>query len=122
MLDLGGNLGRVTIAAFKKHPQNMRIVAVEPVAPTYFLLRWNLWLNGVPELTMSDFQKSPTKAGVLALNYGIETVDGHVTGLCWNPPFSMRAQSCDCSVQADVKAPDGQVGPNFGAAYWQVRW
>mmetsp|Transcript_42754 Transcript_42754/g.78106 ORF Transcript_42754/g.78106 Transcript_42754/m.78106 type:complete len:369 (-) Transcript_42754:124-1230(-) len=100
MLDIGGNLGRVTIAAFKQAPQKMRIVVVEPVPVTHFLLTWNLWLNGIPMLSLEEFKSSPKRAGVLALNNAITGVDGESVRLCDNPPQqSMKARTCDCSAQ-----------------------
>jgi len=100
MIDAGGNVGVATIAAFKWEPQKMRIVAVEPVPSTYFLLVYNLWLNGVPNLSMEQFLSSPTQPGVLALNKGISQTDNSVLGLCYAPPFSMNAKICECSAQS----------------------
>lgn len=97
MLDIGGNYGRVSIAAFKHHQNKMRIIVVEPVASTYFLLRWNLWLNSIPELTLEEFESTPGRAGVVALNNGIADVDGKVTDLCYTPPNTMAARICNCS-------------------------
>mmetsp|Transcript_139342 Transcript_139342/g.253469 ORF Transcript_139342/g.253469 Transcript_139342/m.253469 type:complete len:385 (+) Transcript_139342:78-1232(+) len=97
MLDLGGNYGRVSTAAYKNYPGKMRIVVVEPIPSTYFLLRWNLWLNGVPELTLEEFQDSPDKAGVLALNSGLSKLDGESTEMCYIPPETMTARICNCS-------------------------
>jgi len=97
MLDIGGNYGRVSIAAFKHYPTKMRIIVVEPIASTYFLLRWNLWLNGVPELTLAEFQASPGQPGVVALNHGIADVNGKITDLCYTPPNTMAARICNCS-------------------------
>merc|ERR1719324_2126844 len=71
MLDIGGNYGRVTIAAWKKSPEKIRIITVEPIPSTYFILRWNLWLNGIPELTLEEFQSQSGRPGVVALNNGL---------------------------------------------------
>jgi len=97
MLDIGGNYGRVSIAAFKLYPQNLRIIAVEPVPSTYFLLRWNLWLNDVPEIELQEFYHNRAKVGVLPLNHGIQNVDEKVTGFCYMPPRTMQARICDCT-------------------------
>lgn len=99
MLDIGGNLGRVSITAFKQLPRKMRIVVAEPVPTTYFLLRWNLWLNKVPELTLSEFQSSPKRPGVLALHSGIASKDGQTVGMCYTPPWTLGSRICDCKVE-----------------------
>jgi len=104
MLDIGGNHGRVSIGAFRNYPEKMRIIVVEPVTSTYFLLRWNLWLNKVPELTLAEFQASPTRPGVVALNNAIADVDGKVTDLCYTPPATLTARVCNCS-QGWTKSP-----------------
>lgn len=100
MLDLGGNMGVVTIAAFKKVPTKMRAIVVEPVPSTYFLLRWNMFLNGIPQLTREQFQNSPRTPGVLALNNGVASIDNKTSGLCYKPPYTMNAKICDCNAQA----------------------
>jgi len=100
MLDIGGNYGVVSIAAFKKYSDKMRTIIIEPVPSTYFLLRWNMELNGIPQLTEEQFRSSPQQAGVLALNNGISTLDQDVIGLCYTPPFTMEARLCNCQEQA----------------------
>lgn len=105
MVDIGGNLGRVSIAAFKLQPKKMRILVVEPAPITYFLLRWNLWLNKVPTLTQSELESSPTKPGVLALNSGVSSEDGQTVSFCYTPPWTMMSQICDCSVQKEQEVP-----------------
>jgi len=99
MIDIGGNYGRVTIAAFKLHPANLRIITVEPVPSTFFLLRWNLWLNGVPEIELQEFYHNLVKPGVLPLNHGIEDAktEEKITGFCYQPPRTMQARVCDCA-------------------------
>jgi len=101
MIDIGGNLGRVSIAAFKKLPEKMRIVVLEPVPSTYFLLVWNLALNNVPELTPQDFNQRPNTPGVLALNNGVDEVDGRTFGMCHTPPWTMGARMCNCDTEED---------------------
>jgi FkbM family methyltransferase len=105
MLDVGGNIGLITIGAFKKHPTQMRIVAVEPSPSTYFLLRWNLELNQIPVLSVEDFKNSPNKPGVLALNSGVGTVDGQTFGLCYTPPQTQNAEVCECSAEDAARKP-----------------
>jgi len=105
MVDIGGNLGRVSIAAFKKNPRKMRIVVVEPVPSTYFLLRWNLWLNNIPQFTLSEFKASPSTSGVVALQNGIADVNGQKSGLCYTPPATMSARICNCSTEEETRVP-----------------
>jgi hypothetical protein len=96
MLDVGANIGLITIGVFKKHPEKARIIAVEPVPSTYLLFRWNLHVNGIPELSLEDL-KDPNKVGVVALNTGVATVDNTETGLCYTPPRTQNARNCTCS-------------------------
>jgi len=100
MLDVGGNYGAVTVAAFKKYPNRLRIITVEPVPSTYFLLEWNLRLNGVPQFEEKDFRARPTVPGVLALNNGVASANEKVLGLCYTPPFTMNAKVCTCAAQS----------------------
>jgi len=109
MMDIGGNVGVVTLAAFKKHGQKLRIVAVEPVPSTYFLFVWNLFLNGVPSLSQEQFTSNPTQAGVLALNRGITSTDDQIIGLCYQPPFTMNALICNCQAQTGVVSHEAGV-------------
>jgi FkbM family methyltransferase len=96
MMDIGGNYGVVTIAAFKKYPKSLRVVTVEPIPTTYFFLKWNLYLNGVPELNADDFAAARRPPGVLALNRGTAATDGDDLHLCFDPASSMNARICDC--------------------------
>lgn len=59
MIDLGGNYGAVTIAVYNKYPGLLRTVVVEPVATTYFFLRWNMFLNKVPSVTQKELSRIP---------------------------------------------------------------
>jgi FkbM family methyltransferase len=97
MLDIGGNYGRISIAAFKNFPTKLRIITVEPVPTTYFLLRWNLHLNGVPELALQEIYYNVSKPGVLPLNHGISAVDEKVSGFCYEPPRTMQSRMCNCA-------------------------
>lgn len=79
LIDLGANLGVVTIAIFKKYPKKVRAVSVEPVPTTYFYFVVNLWLNDVPQLrTGDDF----TKAGVVAVQKAISRKKGFKLKMC----------------------------------------
>lgn len=95
VLDLGGNYGVAAAAAFKKYPDAVRAIVVEPIPVTYFLLRWNLWLNGIPELN-GDTQDESTP-GVMVLNRGVADQDNKTMSFCYLPPHTMNAFACDCS-------------------------
>jgi FkbM family methyltransferase len=95
MVDLGGNYGAVSIAAYKKYPDQLRVVTVEPIPSTYFFMRWNMWLNEVPTVEESNFQKNGT-VGVLALNHGVVAKDREVIEVCYTPPYTMIGQVCSC--------------------------
>jgi len=100
MIDLGGNYGVVSIAAFLRNPNTLRAIAVEPIPSTYFLLRWNMWLNGVTELTLDQVQKNcQPPAGILALHNGVASVDWSVMNFCYTPPYTMNAHFCECTEQ-----------------------
>lgn len=99
LLDVGGNCGVVPVAAFKKEPTRLRIVTVEPVPSTYFLLVWNLHLNGATPLSQPDFLANPKLPGILALNKGVAAADGEKLDLCYTPPFTMNARICNCATQ-----------------------
>lgn len=96
MVDLGGNYGAVSIAAFKKYPNQLRGIVLEPVPSTYLFLRWNMLLNGVPALEESDLKDS-SKTGVLALNRGIVTNQRDFIEVCYTPPYTMQGYICSCS-------------------------
>mmetsp|Transcript_124178 Transcript_124178/g.218645 ORF Transcript_124178/g.218645 Transcript_124178/m.218645 type:complete len:361 (-) Transcript_124178:75-1157(-) len=110
MLDIGGNYGRVSMAAFKRNPQKMRVIVVEPAPSTYFLLKWNLFLNNVPDLTWEQFSTGITP-GVYALQNGIGAVEGETKGLCYKPPFTMMSRMCDC---AQAPTDGSQCSPMIG--------
>jgi len=110
MMDIGANEGAVSIAAFKKHPKKLRIVAAEPVPSTYFLAFWNMWLNGVPVFASPiDFEANPQTAGVLLVNKGVSQKDDQVLGLCYTPPATMSSYICDCALQGPATNQTGQL-------------
>jgi FkbM family methyltransferase len=93
ILDIGGNLGVTTIATFKKYPNSVRAIVVEPVPVTYFFLRWNLWLNGVPsieEVSLSSGKRTP---GVVALNRALTDTDDTEVRICYDDTQSMEART-----------------------------
>lgn len=96
MIDIGGNYGVVTIAAMKKYAQNLRVVTVEPIPTTFFFLKWNLHLNGIPEIQQSQWDVNKGVPGVLALNEGSSDVPGQSLHFCSYPQSSMNSKMCDC--------------------------
>mmetsp|Transcript_38996 Transcript_38996/g.64229 ORF Transcript_38996/g.64229 Transcript_38996/m.64229 type:complete len:383 (-) Transcript_38996:7-1155(-) len=97
MLDLGSNYGAVSIAAFKLYPDILRAVAVEPIPSTFFFLRWNMWLNGVPALEVQDVEKPHSgKTGILAINKGVVAKSDDLIDFCYTPPLTMNALICSC--------------------------
>lgn len=108
MVDMGGNYGVVSIAVYKKFPKLIRAVVVEPIASTYFFMRWNMWLNKVPSLTKEEFVESHEKPGVVALHRGVTDKEGKDLQMCSHPEWSMNARmmsqqsiidggECDCN-------------------------
>jgi len=98
MVDLGGNYGTVSIAAYKNYPLSFRGIAVEPIPSTYFLLRWNMWLNGVPSLKESDL-KEGSRTGILAFHGGVITHQRETIQTCYKPPETMVGHVCNCSFE-----------------------
>lgn len=111
MLDIGGNYGVVSIAAYKKYAEKLRVITVEPIPTTFFFLKWNLYLNGVPDLEKAGLDKqNPEKAaldseghtdplktaGVMALNRGSADVEGEDLHFCFDPKSSMNSRMCEC--------------------------
>lgn len=90
MIDLGGNYGVVTIALFKALKGKVRTVSVEAMPSTYFFLRWNMWINGVPLLTTSNV-KAPTALGVAAINAAVTGNSAVFMQMCASPSNSMNS-------------------------------
>mmetsp|Transcript_49328 Transcript_49328/g.86878 ORF Transcript_49328/g.86878 Transcript_49328/m.86878 type:complete len:414 (+) Transcript_49328:77-1318(+) len=67
MIDLGGHVGAVSIAMWKKYPGLVRGVVVEPLDKIFFLLSLNLWLNEIPPLAVPEKNEDP-QPGILAVN------------------------------------------------------
>jgi FkbM family methyltransferase len=102
LLDLGGNYGVVSIAAYLRFPNQTRAITVEPIPCTYFLLRWNMHLNGVPEIGLENLahpnaKESRPTTGMLALWNGVSAVNWEVTDFCYRKPYMMNAHICDCT-------------------------
>jgi len=88
IIDVGSNIGDISIAAALLHP-TLQIIAVEPSPHTYFYLVLNLWLNKVPKLSENDLGKYE-KAGVVALNAAV-TKDGRSVEIKWSDSNSQNA-------------------------------
>jgi FkbM family methyltransferase len=101
--DLGGSYGVVTIVAFKKYPGKVRAIVLEPVPSTYFFLRWNMHLNGVPVVDEETFYKSRYSAGVVALHRGIFQTSYSLLRICSPPQSTMNSylsidnSRCQCT-------------------------
>jgi len=96
MIDVGGNYGVVTIAAMKKYAERLRVVTVEPIPITFFFLKWNLHINGVPEIDQADWDANKGTPGVLALNSGSSDAPGENLHFCSYPWASMNSKMCEC--------------------------
>jgi len=70
ILDVGGNIGFLSIVVQKKHPAS-QVVVFEPNPTTYFFLRVNLWLNGIHVITSEELQQRPKVAGVYPVFGGL---------------------------------------------------
>jgi FkbM family methyltransferase len=96
MIDIGGNYGVVTIAVMKTYAKKLRVVTLEPAPATFFFLRWNLHINGVPEIDAADWDPKKGTSGVLAMNAGSADKDGQSLHFCYYADSSMNSKMCDC--------------------------
>jgi FkbM family methyltransferase len=97
MLDIGGNYGVITIAAMKKYWKRLRVVTIEPAPKTFFFLKWNLHINGIPEIHHKDsLDEDQHVPGVIALNRGSADVEGQDLHFCFYKESSMNSKVCDC--------------------------
>lgn len=70
VVDVGANMGEYAIAASRIAPSAL-VLTVEPVPPTYWILRVNLWLNGVNVLPESGLRNSSPHRGVVPVHAAI---------------------------------------------------
>ena len=70
IFDIGANMGEFSIAA-SRHASKARVVTIEPIPPTYWILRINLWLNGVDTLPESTLLASEAMSGVIPIHAAI---------------------------------------------------
>jgi len=97
MLDIGGNYGVITIAAMKKYAKRLRVITIEPAPKTFFFLKWNLHINGIPEIHHKDsLDEDQHVPGVIALNRGSADVEGQDLHFCFYKESSMNSKVCDC--------------------------
>jgi FkbM family methyltransferase len=73
-IDIGMNIGAVTIAVSKKFP-GLQVLSAEPIPSTYFLARLNMRLNAVNDVAVGSFGVYPGIPGVLALQRAVASVD-----------------------------------------------
>lgn len=113
MVDIGANLGDQSIAATLWNPA-MQVLAIEPVPLTHFFFVWNLHLNRVPILELSDLAANGAhRPGVVPLN-GALAGDGAPPSVTLR--WSMR-QSQDAAV--DMSAHGG-TAPGGAGRKWRT--
>mmetsp|Transcript_72439 Transcript_72439/g.128702 ORF Transcript_72439/g.128702 Transcript_72439/m.128702 type:complete len:429 (-) Transcript_72439:120-1406(-) len=97
VVDMGANYGVVPIALYKRYPGMVRAVVAEPIHSTYFFLRWNMYLNGVDDLTGEELAATgkDRRPGVLAVHRAVAEANKEMH-VCWSPDNSMNAAMCDC--------------------------
>lgn len=122
MLDVGANLGIITVAAHaffwldnnltwpRKRPTHrcLQGVALEPVPLTHALLRRNLRLNNIAELSVEQLQRNASACGVLPLNLAM-THDRRTVRMVLDSR-SMSAHEAD-GVLADAATEERGGGP-----------
>ena len=70
VLDIGGNIGFVSILTQLLHPDS-QVIVFEPSPLTYFFLRVNLALNNIHLLTSEELQRHPNLPGVYPVFGGV---------------------------------------------------
>lgn len=70
VLDIGGNIGFISILTQLIHP-NAQVIVFEPSPITYFFLRVNLKLNKIHVLTLEELQEHPRVPGVYPVFGGV---------------------------------------------------
>lgn len=111
IVDMGANYGVVPIALYKRYPGMVRGIVAEPIHSTYFFLRWNMWLNGVDDISGVQLGARGKKRvpGILAVHRAVAEPNKDMN-VCWSPDNSMNAAMCDCkqppfeSLCLDVKS------------------
>lgn len=114
ILDIGANLGFVSIFFFKLHP-DVQIVAFEPNPFTYMYFLWNLYINNVPILTAAELQLNPSAPGVYPVFGGVSgLVDGEA-------PFSTVPMPMAFSEKSQLHIVDhNQDGGKHGVKLYNL--
>jgi FkbM family methyltransferase len=100
MIDVGGNLGIVAVAAVLLSRGCIRVASLEPNPETHLLQRWNLWENNITEL----HHHLQSGCGVLPLNealtadgrnisliVGVRSMNAHAEGAMWSTTDKLDA-------------------------------
>jgi len=102
IVDMGGNYGTVTIAAYRKYPYLVRAAVAEPIPATFFFLRWNMYLNNVTVYDETEFTAHPREAGVVLLHKAVSAKGDTELRICEMPWSTMNAHlsydehTCKC--------------------------
>ena len=90
ILDVGANIGDVSVAAALKFP-DAQIIAVEAVPHIAWIIRYNLLLNNISHLSLHDIQTS-NKPGVHVWNRAVVS-DSQLTAvnISFSPTMSQNA-------------------------------
>jgi len=101
IIDIGSNIGDVSILASKLHPRS-KVLTFEPVPTTFFWLRLNLWLNSVLELDEEHIHVGlEHPGGVLALHSALTLGGGQVEVKYTNSKSQNAAVGTDSELTAD---------------------
>jgi FkbM family methyltransferase len=95
VIDMGANYGVVGISVFNKFAGRVRAILIEPVAVTYFFLRWNFEINNVPYLSKKAWLSDSKTAGVHALHAAVTAKAGEDIQMCSHPSVSMNSRTSD---------------------------
>eukprot|EP01063_Lacrimia_lanifica_P022711 TRINITY_DN3023_c0_g1_i2.p1 TRINITY_DN3023_c0_g1~~TRINITY_DN3023_c0_g1_i2.p1 ORF type:complete len:338 (+),score=76.67 TRINITY_DN3023_c0_g1_i2:809-1822(+) len=79
--DIGTNIGDFCIGVFLARRAKgvaVRVLAGEPVPPTYFIFRLNMYLNDVPALSAAEFETMPPGGGIYPFFGAVGAADGEM--------------------------------------------
>lgn len=75
MIDIGANFGIVSMYSALTNKQ-LKIISVEPAPTTFFIFCYNMYLNKIPHLHMSDILDGKSNVGgIVPLNRVVATTD-----------------------------------------------
>ena len=109
ILDVGGNIGFISSLIARVHPKS-QVIAFEPSPGTYFILRINLWLNGVHVLTTEELQGRPKIGGVYPVFGGLGAS---------RAPFEWLAVSGDALAQSQNVVTNFGMPGNVPVYHWE---